>query len=386
MQTEFRTYKVAAHTRQPLIDFVAEGFAAAGCRIVHLPEADVAPFRFVIDTPWRERIGVVMYLFRSTSVATRNRPQDKSRFQVKYGPETGELHPIFDDPHGLYVTLFAGIDLERGVMVAADPRVHDPTRFFISIEYKIDQALQTLRAGWTSWERSKIGHAEPIETLVACAQDRILDLVLFERAAHGLAPGHRQLLAEKVAERSPSMALVDYQSSADPLRHELLAELNLDMSVLLEIIQNAARLKMAVRGWVAEHHLIRALRSESVVGDAVTIPGDGQPDVAVTLTLGRKVRVECKNCLRMTTRGGLPRVDFQRTRAAKGDPCSRYYLPAEFEILAACLHPVTEKWEFAYKLTTSMKAHRKCEGRLDDRVVIDDTWVRSFAQVIGSLP
>ena len=38
---------------------------------------------------------------------------------------------------------------------------------------------------------------EPIEVLVGGAKGRFLDLVLFERAAKGLSPGDRQLLAER---------------------------------------------------------------------------------------------------------------------------------------------------------------------------------------------
>jgi hypothetical protein len=382
MQADFPTYPVQERLRQPLIDFVVEGLAAAGCRVLHRPSARLAPFRFVIETPWAERIGVVMYLFRSTSVVTRNRPDDEARFQVKYGPDTKEEHFLFDDPYGLYTTIFAGIDLERGICVAADPRMHNPTRFFISVEYKNDYAEEAQRLGWTSWERAKRDRPEPIEVLVACAQERMLDLLLFERAAVGLAPGHRQLLAERLATKSPSMALVDRQSAADPFRHRLLAELDLDVELLLDVIENAERLKMAVRGWVAERKLIDGLRQVADVASAEPLAGDGRPDVAVELANGAQLIIECKNCLRKADASRRARVDFQRTRAAKSDPCSRYYMASDFDVLAACLHPVTEKWEFAFKLTSAMAPHRRCPGRLDDRVVVDDTWATTFEELI----
>lgn len=383
--SEFKTYRVSGGHRRMLVDFVADGLGAAGCRLIHKPSAGSAPFRLVIETPWGERLGVVMYLFRSTMVVTRNRPSDEARFQVKYGSESTELHPLFIDPYGLYITIFAGIDLEHGVIVSADPAMHNPTRFFISIEYKNQLTEETLRSGWSSWEREKRGGDEPIEILIACTRDRILDLLLFERAAQGLAPGHRQLLAEEFVEQSPASALVERQRALDPEGHKLLAELSVDVKALLDVIEGADRLKMAVRGWVAEHHLGARLRESTLVKEVATIPGDGQPDFAVTLRSGRMLRLECKNCLRVRTAACLPRVDFMRTRASKSDPCSRYYATADFEMLAACLHPVTKSWDFAFRLTDGMAAHRSCPGKLDNRVVVDGSWKHSFDEAVASL-
>lgn len=367
------------------MNFIEEGLAAAGCRLLYRPEPHSAPFRFVFETPWAERLGFIVYLFRATTVVTRNRPKDEARFQVKYGPRTDEFHNIFDDPFRLYTTAFGGVDLERGIFVAADPALHNPTRFYISIEYKTLLTDRTLESGWGIWEREKRDRAEPIEILVACVKERILDLLLFERAARGLAPGHRQLLAEDFARQSPAAALADRQRALDPSKHTLLAELAVDMEDLLDVIENADRLKMAVRGWVAEHHLAQMLLANPIVRDVTTIAGDGQPDLLVTLATDRQLRIECKNCLRACTSGGLPRVDFMRTRASKTDPCSRYYAPTEFEVVAACLHPVTKSWEFAFTTTDSMRPHRSCPGKLDNRVVVDDSWPRSFDEVVASL-
>ncbi len=66
--------------------------------------------------------------------------------------------------------------------------------------------------------------------------------------------------------------------------------------------------------------------------------------------------------------GGEPKLDFQRTRAAKSDPCSRYYMPSDFSVVAACLHPVTEKWEFSFAVTRELPAHGTCAGRIDSNV------------------
>jgi hypothetical protein len=114
----------------------------------------------------------------------------------------------------------------------------------------------------------------------------------------------------------------------------------------------------------------------SVFGERAVehVDKDGQPDFTVAVGR-RRVRIECKNVLRETNRHGLPRVDFQKTRAAKWDPCSRYYSTQSFDVLAACLHPVSKKWEFRFCPTLRLKPHRRCPERLDDRVLVDgDHW------------
>jgi hypothetical protein len=130
---------------------------------------------------------------------------------------------------------------------------------------------------------------------------------------------------------------------------------------------------MAVRGWVAEHHLVNRLANVPGVTDCVRTDEEGQADVSLTFE-GNPLTVECKNVLRQRTADGLARMDFQRTRASKGDPCSRYYSAREFDVLAACLHAVTERWEFRYVLPARLDRHNKCTGKLSNNVKIDDRW------------
>jgi hypothetical protein len=52
------------------------------------------------------------------------------------------------------------------------------------------------------------------------------------------------------------------------------------------------------------------------------------------------------------------------------DPCSRNYAPSDFEVLAACLHTVTEQWEFRFALTAELPPHKRCEGRIANALAV----------------
>lgn len=119
------------------------------------------------------------------------------------------------------------------------------------------------------------------------------------------------------------------------------------------------------------------------VTDCTRLEEDGQPNVRIALYGDRPILIECKNILRSTYADGTCRLDFQRTRASKADPCSRYYAPGEFDLVAACLHPRTERWEFRYALTADLDPHDKCQGRLSNRVRLDDRWSRDPLPVLG---
>jgi hypothetical protein len=83
---------------------------------------------------------------------------------------------------------------------------------------------------------------------------------------------------------------------------------------------------------------------------------------------------------------GVPKVDFQKTRSSKSDPCSRYYRPEQFEILAACLHPVTERWEFRFRTTRSLPPHPKCPGHLSQHVFVENgDWTGSILEAIDAV-
>ena len=385
-----RRYNVQAASRRPLVAFMLDALRGAGCRIIHEPDPRQAPFVITFETPSGERMGIVAYAFLATRTPTLNRPEDERSFQIKYGPDDKELHELWQDPMGLYTTLLVGIDPEEGFFVAADPEVHNPTRFFIRLEFKDRHAEKIKAEGWHAWERKSRGPRRKdgklpslivserlygFETLVGGTREAFLDLVHLERAAQGLPPGDRQLLAERRELFTGLPAAAAGAPAAVPgAVHPLAAEFELDPDQILELIAGARRLKMAVRGWVAEEKLREALAATPGVSHCERLDEEGGPDLRVAWKGGPLLTVECKNVSRTLGRGKLPKIDFQRTRASKTDPCSRYYMPEDFDVVAGCLHAVTERWEFRYVQPRVLAPRAGCPGRIDNNVVIDAVW------------
>jgi hypothetical protein len=370
---EYRVYRVQRKAREPLIDFMLGALRAEGCRILYSSPPTEAPFRITFETPEGERLGIVAYAFFANSRETNKRPSDEHRFQPKYGgSDKGELHTLWQDPFGLYTTLYLGINTADGFFVGADPVLHNPTRLFKSVEFKQHHVDEIQRRGWFAWERERRrGRSEePIEILVGGTSKAFLPYIRFEREALAEDQGHRQLLAENAI-------------GARKTVHSLAKEFKLSEGEVLDLIENSMRLKVAVRGWVAEEHLYRQLVKLPEIRSCLRAEGDG-PDLRIDLQNGQSLAIECKNVLRARGRDGLVRLDFQRTRAAKSDPCSRYYSPKDFDVVAACLHSVTEKWEFRFIPTSRLAPHRRCEGKLSSNVQIDNRWHQDPLQAFSA--
>ena len=291
-----------------------QALEGAGCRVIHRPPANVAPFRFTFETPAGERLGIMAYAFLANSKVTKNRPDDEHRFQVKYGSDDGSLHEVWQDPFGLYTTLFVGIDPERELFVGADPVLHNPTRFFMSVEFKQAQVDEIVKAGWHAWERERRTRgeeSEPVEVLVGGTAKNFLRYVRFERDAFGEDQGHRQLLAEKLALAPqsvppPSTSVL----TPTPARlHDLAREFEMSEVEVLDLISSARRLKMAVRGWVAETHLVRFLGAVPGVTECSRSDEEGGPDVLLRFEGSRPISVECKE--------RPPRADGCRPRSGR---------------------------------------------------------------------
>lgn len=390
----WKTYSVSERDKEPLLSFVREALEVRGCLVLYSSPASQAPFHLVLELPGGERLSVLVYAFFANSEPTRNRPEDEHRFQVKYG---GNLKGVLDvavDPLRVTTTIFVGIDPRRELFVAADPLMNNPSPMSRSVEFKAENVEAILKDGWSAWERERREAKTTTrrsfrllpdirtEVLVGGKKERLLDLILLERVALGLDPGERHLIADKFQEL-PGKNTVSHVS------HHLLDELSIAPEALFDLIASASRLKMAVRGWVAETHLEKHLNGIDGVSECHRIQGEGKPDISLRWKGSSPILIECKNVLRVTYAGGIPKLDFQRTRASKSDPCSRYYMPNDFDVVAACLHPVTESWDFHFALTSNLPKHATCKGRIDHNVrVAPETFspdVRSVLDILGSL-
>jgi hypothetical protein len=107
---------------------------------------------------------------------------------------------LWQDPYGIYTTLLVGINPDLGFFVGADPVLHSPTRFPISIEFNDAAVKEIVARGWHAWERDGgVDKDRPVEILVGGTADSLLHYLAFERTALGQDQGHRHLLADKFA-------------------------------------------------------------------------------------------------------------------------------------------------------------------------------------------
>ncbi len=370
-------YRVAR--RGGLVTFVADALERSGCRINRMPDPTRAPFIFNVRAPWGDTLDLICYAFLANKYLQKGRPPDEHRFQVKYGSEFHRFHDIYLPQGPNEVTLMFGVHLEEGVVVAVDPAMHNPTWFSRSVEFKTAHVEEIQETSWYGWERERLWARRrqlPLENfqtevLLGLVPERFADYIRLELQTTGVSPGERLLLIERGGVRIDE-------------GHPLEMELGLSMKEILDMIGGGARrLLVAVRGRAAEMHLRRLLVSTPAIDSVSGVDEDGKPDFIVSYR-GRALRIECKNTLRHL-RQGKPKVDFQKTRASKADPCSRYYRPDQFEVLAACLHPVTERWEFKFRPTEALAAHPKCSGHLSQHVLVNGDWFDAVTDVLDAV-
>ncbi len=386
-QVDYEQYSVR---RDDEARFLVSTLERCGAKIIHPPDPRRAPLATQIQLPNGEHLELICYVFRANKYLQEGRPKDEHRFQVKYGSDFDRYHGLFipDDPSR--VTLMFGIHFDEDVVVAVDPAMHNPTWFSRSVEFK-DRHLEAIKdLGWFGWERDRHEsgrrkQAPPLESystevLLGLIPEHFLKYIQFERVATALDPGERLLLIDRLAPRKPK----GVKLPAHPLEEEL----GLSYWQILDMIDGAFRLKVAVRGSAAEEHLREQLEAVPGIDELEQIDEDGRPDFRVIYKGGKPIFIECKNVLRRL-RAGEIRVDFQKTRASKNDPCSRYYKASDFEVLAACLHPITENWEFRFRETSALAQHPNpdCHHHLSHLVDVDDqSWspeVQAVLEILG---
>lgn len=366
------------------VDFISYAIEEAGGQILSGPDPSVAPYDYLIRLPSGERRDLVCYAFTAKRYRPHQgeRPEDEHRFQIKYGSDFKRYHDLFIDQKGARTTLLFGVHEEYGLFICVDPRLHTPTWFSCSVEFKDHDLLRARSKGWHGWERErspgrrkKPSPLESFRTEALCAftPKHFLNYIELERHASGLDATERLIVAEGFAKAGVPMR---------GKRHPLEQMLGLSSTQLLDVLSEGnPRVLTAVRGRVAEYHLGVHLRGLPGVSAVRVLDQDGPPDYS--LTYRRKpFRIECKNVGGRLVR---PKVDFQKTRAAKGNPCSRYYAASQFEVLAACMYAVTKRWDYRFCATSALSPHKRCSGKLSEHVYVEgDAWMVSLSDILDS--
>lgn len=363
---------------------VERAVASSGGRLLFSSGPSSAPLFVGIEGPDGDRVGVTAYVFHASKVSTRNRPSNEHRAQIRYGDVNSKAwresgHPLGVDPAGVDLTLVLVAHPEAGLLIALDPLAYDPLPLGNSIYFKDDDIDAAVRDGWRVWERNthsgtRKGTVEPgLETIVAFKPDRLLDFLAVERQAQTLRLDHA--LRFRVAERGAAERVSQQM-------HELEQAFALPAHDLLDIIGRKRRLGMAMRGGVAEHHLGLVLDADAAVALAEEGHQEGPPDFYVVLVDGRKITVECKNASPKLYADGTPKVEVQKTRASQSDPTSRFYTPASFDVIAACMYGPTRAWTFRYRRSADLLEHSTHARRIAPLQPITEDWATSLIDAL----
>jgi hypothetical protein len=365
--------------RTDLHEFLLRAVEASGGRVLYTSASDSAPVYLGVQLDSDERIGMLVYPFRVTRNVIRNRPENEVRGQLRYGgaESWARDHPLGTDVAGVDITMVLGIDLEDGVLLGLDARLWNPLPMGISFYAKLADIYEARRTSWHVWEkvnrpgtkRQEARSPTNLETIVAFTPQRLVDYARLERRATSLRLDPPLRFAAAVAMREPGR--VRHEQS----RHVLERQFDLTSRQILDIIGGRNRLSVAVRGGVAEHHLERLLTSAEGVSRVDRLDVDAMHDFDVMLTDHRIVRVECKNASPKRLANGDSRVEVQKTRSSKGDPASRFYPVDAFDVVAACIYPLSGEWEFRFGRTAEMARHRDFPDRLAPMQTIGNSWV-----------
>jgi hypothetical protein len=368
--------------------FLEDAIERSGGRVLSTSGADTAPLFLGVEDEAGQRLGICAYVFLANQRVTRNRPVDENRLQIRYGDVNdagwrAAGHPVGFDPLGVDVTLVVGAHIESDLIIGLDPLIYTPLPIGISIFFKDAEIDTAKQSGWHVWERDNISgvrRASPrtefgVETLVAFSPDRLLDYLRFERTAQALRLEPPLRFRAAVDQSVPRLT---------GGIHALEGEFSLSAEEILDIIRERPRLGMAVRGGVAERHLYSLLSADPAVRALRLGQQEGPPDLFVTTETAGEVTVECKNASPTMYADGTPKVETQKTRASKGDPKSRYYEPAQFDVVAACMYGPWRRWEFRYKRSLRLVRDSKFPDRIAAIQRIDSTWSSTLLEALST--
>lgn len=374
-----RAYRTSG--KRNIWDFIISAVVQSGGTMVSATTHLRAPIYVTSDSANGERVGMLVYPFRASTILTRNRPTDEAKLQIRYGDKPSwdaETHPLGWDPAKVDITMVLGCHLDMGVFIGLDPATYDPLPMGISVELKVGQLDAARESGWHVMTRTNVPGSrrterraeEGDETIVLFRPERLLDYARLDRRAAdlGLDPPLRFAAAEGLAVPAGGDAVT---------LHRLERQFGLSSNEILDIISGRNRLAVAVRGGVAEHHLEKVLRTDPTIIDVRRLDLDSMHDFDVRLRDGRTLRVECKNASPDRYADGDEKVEVQKTRMSAGDAASRFYSPDQFEVVAACLFATRGEWTFRFQSTAKMARHPRFPDRLATNHHVDSGWTDS---------
>jgi hypothetical protein len=365
--------------KRDITDFLETCIEKSGAKLLSRSDPNRAPMFFGVQDPSTdERFGVLVYAFRCNPPPIRGRAPDEHRIQIRYGNVNQRTwrerdHPIGRDIASVDTTLVVGVHLQEQLVVGLDPFLYASLPMGISIELKEADLSRARRRGWHSWERPAMRGTqrgprvrEGLETLVALRPHRFLDYVRFER--HAQLAGLDQPLRLRASQAAFPKKDALTQTKA------FLDSMGISANELVSIVEARKRLKIALAGGVAEHHLEKHLSRVRHVRRVQQIDRDGEPDLRVTLQTGKVVLVECKNVSTRPFADGTPRIEVQKTRSQRGDPAGRFYRTDQFDVVAASMYPTVGEWTFLFKATRKLDRHEAWPDRIRPIQRVDDTW------------
>lgn len=150
-QLEPRVKRYTGLRRGEIVGRIESALHESGAEVIKCGDPTVAPFEFTIRTPMANRRELVSYAF----TASKSRRPDRHRFQIGYGSHSDRCHQLYLDPLAKKTTLLFGVHLEMEVFVAVDPRMHSPTWFPRSVEFKTSDLEAARARRWHGWERER---------------------------------------------------------------------------------------------------------------------------------------------------------------------------------------------------------------------------------------
>jgi hypothetical protein len=219
---------------------IEEALRECGAEILVRADPTTAPFEFTVKTPTGVQRELICYAFRANAYQRAEGRPVRHRFQIMYGSGSDRCHQLYFDSRGKKTTLLFGVHLELGLFVGVDPRMHSPTWFPRSVEFKTSDLEAARAQRWHAWERERSGARRRVrpeeslltETVIAFQPDQFLRYVEFERMACGLDCGERCRLSDRI-ERGLSQREAPRSAHR---RHSLEVQLGLPASDILDMV------------------------------------------------------------------------------------------------------------------------------------------------------